>query len=198
MEKLDLTKERKELFAGKSEAAFLDTGENLYLAVDGTGAPAGGDFAKAVGALYGVAYALKSAFKQKGRDFKVCPFEGMWGRDLDFADKSKWAWTLQMLVPDFVTAADVEAARAKAGQKKDAEAAGRIRLEKYSDGFCAQILHTGPYATEHETIARMMKFAESNGYRRARGYHREVYLSDPNRSAPEKMKTLIRQPVEKA
>lgn len=198
MDKIDLSKEKKELFTAKTVPMFVETGENLYLAVDGKGNPGISQaFQDAAGALYGVAYGLKFAMKDKGMDFKVMPLEGMWDMKILAVSPDNWEWTLQVMLPDTVTQAAFEAAKAKAAEKKPNPMLANLRLERYSDGYCSQILHVGPYSAEEKTVAVQDAYIVSNGYRKTRGYHREVYLSDPMKTAPEKLKTIIRQPVEK-
>jgi hypothetical protein len=109
-------------------------------------------------------------------------------------EKDLWHWTLLIVQPDFLTEADFEAARAEARRKKGSPALDRVRLERFEEGLSAQVLHLGPYAAEAPTIERLHRSIAERGYRMA-GKHHEIYLSDPRRAAPEKMKTILRQPV---
>jgi hypothetical protein len=161
MEKIDLSKERKLLFTAKTEPAFVDPGENLYLAVNGKGNPGDSQsFQDAMGALYGTAYGMKFAMKEKGMDFKVLPLEGIWSSKILDVKVEDWEWTLQIMVPDTVTQEAFEAARSKAAAKKPNPMFANIRLERDSDGYCSPILHLGPYAPEDATIAVQDKFIE--------------------------------------
>jgi hypothetical protein len=200
MEKVDLIKELKHLYKpSKKEVTAVDVPPLKYLMIDGRGAPGGEEYATALGALYPVAYTLKFASKAQGMDFKVMPLEGLWWAE-DMAafpgdNKDEWIWTAMILVPDFVSEEMVEEAKAQAMEKKGLPAIGSVRLETYHEGPSAQITYIGPYADEDETIQRIHQFIAEQGHR-LRGKHHEIYLSDPNRTAPEKLKTVIRQPYE--
>ena len=200
MEKVDLMKELKHLYRpSKKEVTAVDVPPLKYLMIDGQGAPGGEEYGIALGALYSVAYTLKFSSKAQGTDFKVMPLEGLWWADdmaaFAEANKEAWKWTAMILVPDFVTEEMVEEAKAQAMEKKALPAISRVRLETYHEGPSAHILYIGPYADEDETIQRIHQFIEQQG-NRLRGKHHEIYLSDPNRTAPEKLKTVIRQPFE--
>ena len=134
-------------------------------------------------------------------DFSVMPLEGLWWTE-DLASfsaerKDEWSWTAMILQPSAVTPEEVERAREEAGRKKTLPSLGKARLAGYDEGLAAQIMHVGPYSAEAPTIARLhTEFLPSNGYASA-GKHHEIYLSDPRRTAPEKLKTVIRQPIRK-
>jgi hypothetical protein len=153
-----------------------------------------------VGALFGLAYGIKMPHKKAhpDEDCAIMPLEGLWwSPDLatfSMDRRGDWEWTLQIAQPDLVTPAMLETARAALSKKKDNPAIGEVRLETVHEGRCAHILHLGPYADEAPTIARLHAFIKQQGLS-LRGKHREIYLSDPARTAPEKMKTIIRQPV---
>ena len=172
--------------------------------VDGAGDPnTSEEFQTATGALYAVAYTVKFLAKDSGSDFGVMPLEGLWWTDPPEAftmhDKSMWSWTLMILQPELVSTAMVDCALASALDKGkiNSETAAKVRLETLREGISAQVLHIGPYADEAPTIASLHEFVQTSGYR-LRGKHHEIYLSDPRRIAPEKMKTILRHPVEKA
>ncbi len=200
MEKVDLMKELKHLYTpSKKEVTAVDVPPLKYLMIDGQGAPGGEEYGIALGALYSVAYTLKFSSKTQGMDFKVMPLEGLWWADdmaaFTEANKDVWKWTAMILVPDFVTEQMVEEAKAQAMEKKGLPAISRVRLETFREGPSAQILYIGPYAEEDETIQRIHQFIEQQGHK-LRGKHHEIYLSDPNRTPPEKLKTVIRQPFD--
>jgi hypothetical protein len=200
MEKVDLMKELKHLYKpSKKEVTAVDVPPLKYLMIDGQGSPGGDQYGAALGALYSVAYTLKFASKALGKDFKVMPLQSLWWADdmraFTEASKDMWKWTAMILVPDFVTEEMVESSRSQAQEKKGLPAISQVRLGTYHEGPSAQILYVGPYAEEAETIQRMHQFIEEQGHR-LRGKHHEIYLSDPNRTAPEKLKTIIRQPYE--
>jgi hypothetical protein len=200
MEKLDLSKELKHLYRpSKKKVTAVDVPPLKFLMIDGEGAPEGEEYAAALSALYPVAYTLKFASKALGKDFKVMPLEGLWWAD-DMAaftetNKDAWKWTAMILVPDLITKAMVDDAKRQAQEKKGNPAIARVRLETYHEGPSAQIMYIGPYSDEDETIDRIHQFIEEEGHQ-LRGKHHEIYLSDPNRTAPEKLKTVIRQPYE--
>jgi hypothetical protein len=202
MATLDLKRQYKDLYNPPADSVPIVTVPPLtFLMIDGHGDPnTEQEFADAVTALYAVAYAAKFMLK-KGEaaiDYPVMPLEGLWWADdmADFltGDKGNWHWTLMILQPEAVTPAVFAAARAQAQAKKRLAALADARLDRFDEGLCAQIMHFGPYASEAPTIARLHAFIAEHGYVRA-GKHHEIYLSDPRRSAPERMKTVVRQPI---
>ncbi len=126
------------------------------------------------------------------------PLEGLWWaedpRVFHQADKSTWKWTAMILQPDFVSRAQVDAAFADVRRKKNPAALDRVRFETLEEGKCVQILYTGPFSVEGPTIERMHDFIHAQG-KELHGKHHEIYLSDPRRTAPEKLKTILRQPM---
>lgn len=198
-EKVDLYKVHKAEYAASKEPALVDVKAAKYLAIEGQGEPGGEAFQAMIGALYQVAYTMKMARKFAGQDYKVCALEGLyWGSGPDkcFAalPKAEWRWNLMIRVPDFITAADLKATVAKLNEKGKGDLAEKVRLESIKEGRCVQALHVGPYAAEGETIARMQTFTEASGLSFS-GLHHEIYLSDPRRVAPDRLKTILRQPV---
>jgi hypothetical protein len=204
-EKIDLWTKHKNLFspkAGKPELVRVPP--FTYLMADGTGDPnTSPAFMAAIGALYSLAYTLKFRFKKnKGVDFRVMPLSGRFHAEDPSVflqgRKAEWKWTLMLALPSLVTAADLKAARQEALAKKNASPTlPLVRREVLREGLCAQVLHRGPYAAERPTIAALHAFIAAQGLSFA-GSHHEIYISDPNRTAPEKLKTIIRQPVRKA
>jgi hypothetical protein len=198
--KLDLKAQLKPLYAAKSEPQVVDVPAMNFLMVDGAGDPnVSPDYVAAIQALYGVSYTLKFALKRgpQAVDYTVMPLEGLWwAKDMDaFArgDKSHWLWTMMIVQPDAVTSGDVTGAVAATAKKHASEALERLRFESFTEGLSAQLLHLGPYADEGPNIARLHDFIAARGGRLT-GKHHEIYLGDPRRSAPEKLKTIIRQP----
>ena len=171
-----------------------------FLMIDGQGDPnTARAYTEAVEALYAVAYKIKFASKkQLQKDFTVMPLEGLWWAEdmstFDAQNKASWLWTAMIMQPDWIDADMVERAKEAAAQKKELPALPKMRFETLAEGLAVQILYTGPYADEAPTIARLHTFIHENGYQRV-GKHHEIYLSDPRRVAPEKLKTVIRQPV---
>ena len=198
-EKLDLKREFGTLYSAGREPALVDVPELPFLMIDGHGDPnTAPAYAAAIQAIYQVAYGLKFTIKRSegGVDFGVMPLEGLWWVDdmttFSVSDKSDWDWTMMILQPDLVTDELVE--RVKDGAKHPSEAVSRVRLERFDEGPAAQVMYVGPYADEGSTIQQLHAFIEQQGLT-LRGKHHEIYLGDPRRSAPEKLKTIIRQPV---
>jgi len=204
--KLDFKKEYKFLFSTSAkEVQKVHVPEFKYLMIDGQGDPnTVPEFPAKIQALYGLAYTMKFMLKQSDPavDFVVAPLSGLWCAE-DIAAyregrKEEWLWTLMILQPDAVTPELLEKAKVKLAAKKDAPScAGQVRLELLHEGAAVQILHIGSYSSEGPTIARLHDFMKENGYT-FNGRHHEIYLGDPRRSQPEKLKTIIRQPVKKA
>ncbi len=204
IKKLDLKKEMKEFWLPPREPVIVKVPAMNFLMIDGEGDPnTAQQYQDAVQALYSVAYTIKFALKKsaKGVDYTVPPLEGLWWVDnmelFSVERKSDWKWTMMIMQPGAVTEALVKRAVEEAGKKKELPALSRLRFECFEEGPSAQIMHIGPYAAEKPTVARLHAFIQANGYRR-RGKHHEIYLSDPRRGDPAKMKTVIRQPVERA
>jgi len=202
MAKVDLKKTLRDLYsAGAKAPAWVEVGTLHYLMVDGQGDPNTSQaFQEALQALYGVAFTMK--FMCKGDDsvpeWVVMPLEGLWRtediRDFDPARKDAWTWTLMIVQPAFVTRGHVERAVQALREKKNPPALSRLRFEALEEGACAQLLHVGPYDEEGPTIERLHRFIEESGYA-LRGKHHEIYMSDPRRTASERLKTILRQTV---
>lgn len=200
MNKIDLRSRYKHLYQpSKKTFSVVDVPPLQFLMIDGHGDPNNNpQYQEKFSALYTLAYTLKFALKSQGLDFTVMPPEGLWWTP-DMADfsqdrKDLWLWTMMMLLPDEITPDMFEDARRQALHKKPAPALEELRLETYHEGLAAQILYLGAYADEGPTIIRLHQFIRDNGYQ-LRGKHHEIYLGDPRRSAPEKLKTIIRQPM---
>lgn len=200
MDTLDIKKVYKDLFAPPSKAPVLvDVPPLQYLMIDGQGDPnSAPQYVAAVTTLYSVAYALRFALKKAAvLDYSVPPLEGLWWAEEwgDFltGDRDAWQWTMMILTPAAVTHEWFGKAVIEA-RTKGAPAVDRLRLDTYAEGSSAQIMHIGPYAAEGPTIQRLHQFIAERGYVPT-GKHHEVYLGDPRRSAPEKLKTVIRQPI---
>jgi hypothetical protein len=196
-DKVDLKRVHREAYAAKQKPGLVYIPEIAYLMIDGEGNPnTAAAYKEAVGALYSLAYTAKFAAKAKGEDFVVMPLQGLWWvpdmPGFTMEDKEAWLWTMMIAVP---FGADLlEEARAAAAEKAPSPALQHIRLEMLTEGRSAQVLHLGPYAEEKPTIDGLHAFIEEQGLTRRRKHH-EIYLSDPGRTAPERLKTIIRQPV---
>ena len=202
MTKIDLKKDRKDLYQpGSKDFTEVDVPAMTYLAIDGHGDPnTSPDYTAAVGALYAGAYAIKFALKARsGEDFVVGPLEGLWSSadPSVFVERKKddWDWTMMIPLPDPVTRDDIADGLANASRKKpDLAIAGLIAIELH-EGRSLQILHIGPYDSEAATLARLHDEVMPAQGLTWNGRHHEIYLSDPRRVAPEKMRTVLRQPV---
>lgn len=198
--KVDYRRELRALYAPGGSPAIVDVPEFAFVMVDGSGDPNNSPaFSNAIEALYAVGYAAKFIVKRAaGVDYVVMPLEGLfWVPDtLGFtaANKSAWCWTLMLMQPDQVTELIYQEARETARRKRSPQAIERVRFERFAEGTAAQVMHVGPYSTEGPTIERLHAFITEQGYEPA-GKHHEIYLSDPRRCAPEKMKTVVRQPI---
>ena len=190
----------KVLYTAKNAAAEELTIPSMnFLMIDGEGDPNGNpEFQTCTDALYSIAYTTKFALKKgKGVDYKVPPLEGLWWSDrmASFLDgnKEEWKWTLMIMQPKGVTAAVIERSREAVLEKKSNTAVVHVRFTEFKEGRVAQILHIGPYGNERLTIERLHTFIKERGGI-LHGKHHEIYIGDPRRTAPEKLKTIIRQP----
>jgi len=214
MQTLDLKKELKYLYKPSAKKSEILKVPNLQFAmIDGAiekGKEPGNSpgFQEATQALYSISYTLKFMIKKQENnpvDYPVMGLEGLWWVEDGFFDitvKDNWFYTLMILQPDVITedvfAEGLEQVRKKKG---DSPALSKLRLAHFEEGLCVQVMHIGPYATEPATIERMRTFAAENGYRDRvgpNGKHHEIYLGDPRKAAPEKLKTVLRHPLEKA
>ena len=201
-DKIDLTKTLDSYRAKRGEFRILDVPARRYLMIDGHGDPNSSPaYTSALEALYPVAYKLKFASRRTlGRDYTVPPLEGLWtADDLDAftaaRDKSQWDWTMMILVPDWIGAELVDAAVAEVSAKKPPARLGEVRLQTLTEGCCVQTLHVGPFDDEGPVLDRMHhEFIPSQGLRLS-GTHHEIYVSDFRRTAPAKLRTILRQPV---
>lgn len=202
MEKLDLKKAWKHLYQSSAkQVALVDVPAYNYLMVDGQGDPnTSVAFQEAIEVLYMVSYALKFMVKKGplATDYAVMPLEGLWWAD-DMAaftagDRSQWKWTLMILQPAFIAPELIDQAISDVASKKKPAAIDKLRLQSFSEGRCAQIMHIGPFSKEGPTIEKLHQFIAAQGQRR--GKHHEIYLSDMRRTAPSKWKTILRQPMQ--
>ncbi|MEK7675500.1 MAG: GyrI-like domain-containing protein [Verrucomicrobiota bacterium] len=202
-EKIDLYKLHKQEYAASRKPALVNVKEAAYLAVTGQGEPGGAAFTDKIGALCGVAYTVKMTRKFAGQqDYAVCKLEGQWwcgDAEGDFTNipKDQWRWKLLIRTPTFIQEEELGQAMAVLLKRGKNQSVQEVALESLSEGLCVQMLHVGPYDREPETIAVMRAFAEKNGLK-FHGRHHEIYLSDPRRVPPERLKTILRLPVTKS
>jgi hypothetical protein len=197
--KLDLKAQLKPLYtAAVGETKSIDPGEQHYLMIDGKGDPnTSPAFQTAVEVLFSVSYHLKFSMKKStGVDYGVMPLEGLWWAEdmstFSVQDKTNWLWTMMILQPAFITQEMFEASRRAIADKKKLPVEA-LRYELLAEGTCAQIMHVGPFATEPATIQALHQWIEAAGKRRT-GKHHEIYLNDFRRTAPARLKTILRQP----
>lgn len=203
MTNLDLKKVDKALYKPSTKApSIVDVPPMQYLMLDGAGDPnTVPEYQTAVQTLYPLAYSIRALSKAAGTVFTVMPLEGLWwfetGAPIDGDEhfKDKFIWTLMIRQPDHITADMVAEAKINAAKNKPDLSFDAVRFETYHEGQSVQIMHMGPYAEEKPTIEKLHAFIETNGYQ-FRSKHHEIYLNDPRKVDPAKIKTVIRQPVE--
>jgi len=202
VEKLDLKKQWKHLYQPPAgEITVVNVPPLTYLMVDGEGDPNKSKaFEQAVEALYSLCYTLKFSLKKSPRaiDYGVMPLEGLWWADdprvFMQTDKSAWKWTAMILQPEFISRRNVDAAFEEVRKKKNPAALERVRFETLDEGECVQTLYFGPFSEEGPTIQRMHDAIHAAG-KKIHGKHHEIYLSDPRRTVPAKLRTILRQPM---
>jgi hypothetical protein len=207
VEKTDLKRQFRELYRPPAHPVAVDVPPFDFLTIDGSGSPQQSErFQAAIGALFGIAYTLKFMLKKSPiegvGDFTVMPLEGLFGDEASGgeaagfmqADPESWSWTLMIALPGDITPVLVAAAADELRRRKDPPCLGDVRFERLSEGRCVQVMYVGPYEAEAPTIERLHAFAVEQGFT-LRGRHHEIYLGDPRRTAPERLKTVIRQPV---
>lgn len=203
----DFKRAYKDLYMPKDEPDLIEVPSMNFLMVDGNGDPNNNpEFRQATELLYGLSYAIKMS-RKKGRqpegyfDYVVPPLEGLWWIEegaFSFEKRDNWKWTLMIRQPDFVDDELVQWAKAELERKKPELAVHKARFETFYEGLCVQIMHTGPYATEPETMKKVEAFLLEHGLKdglTSGGKHHEIYLSDPRKCKPESMKTVLRHPV---
>ena len=205
---IDYKNTEKELYSPKTAPFIIDVPQMTFITVDGKGDPnTSAEYAAAVELLYGLSYSIKMSSKSI-MDYVVPPLEGFWSITDDFKgggatinDKGKFLWTMMIRQPDFVTANIFEAAKTALVKKKPTIDTSKAKLETIAEGLCVQVMHIGSYDDEPATVAALDKFAIQNGYvpdfSKMRRHH-EIYISDPRKSAPEKLKTVLRHPIRHA
>jgi hypothetical protein len=198
--KIDLYQQHKDQYVQAKRPVLVTVGKATYLAIDGRGAPGGEVFSARVGALYAAAYTLKMTRKFAGQqDYTICKLEALWWLDGDSSDwasvpRDQWNWRLMIRTPDFIKQQELDKAVQVLLDKGKEPEVRQVRLEAMAEGRCVQVLHAGPYDQVGRTMTALCEFAQSQGLEFS-GRHHEIYLSDPRRVAPERLKTIVREPV---
>jgi hypothetical protein len=203
----DFKKTQKDLYLPKTAPSLVDVPEMVFIMVDGKGDPndPAGEYAAALTILYGLSYTIKMGNKRT-LEYVVPPLEGLWtlddiefdGHAAKITDKRKFRWTTMIRQPDFVTPGIFETAKAALQKKKPDLDLSRARREVLTEGFCAQVMHLGPYDDEPGTVERLERFIAESGFQSDMSgsrRHHEIYLSDPRKTTPEKLRTVIRHPI---
>jgi len=202
MEKIDYKKKLKHLYKPSTKKVeIVEVPQMNFLMVDGEGDPnTSQSFSDAIEVLYPVSYTLRFTVKkgEMGVDYGVLPLEAIWWSDdmsaFSTGNKDAWKWTLMIMQPEFITQKMINEAMEEVGKKKNPVSLPLVRFESFKEGREAQTMHIGPFSEEGPTIEKVYLFIEENGSRRV-GKHHEIYLSDIRRAAPEKWKTIVRQPM---
>ena len=207
----DFKKEYKDFYHPGSKPEIIEIPKMNFIAVRGKGDPneEDGEYKKAVGLLYGIAYTIKMSYKGNYKidgffEYVVPPLEGFWWMDdikgVDYSRKRDFRWISVIRLPEFVKPSDVDWAISEAGRKKQADFSS-VEFFTYNEGLCVQCLHIGAYDDEPSTVAEMDAYAVVNGYAidiTSSRHHHEIYLNDPRKIASDKSKTVIRHPIKKA
>ncbi|WP_409199812.1 GyrI-like domain-containing protein [Methanobrevibacter sp. DSM 116169] len=203
MSKTDFKKEFKEFYSAKKDkVSFVDVPKMKYLSIEGKGDPnTSKEYRDAIEALMSVSFKTKFIMKKEfNKDYVVMPLEGLWYADNmdDYltGNKSNWKWNSLVMQPDFVDEEHIKMAIDEVQQKKDLNSIDVLNFIKLNEGLSAQIMHIGPFKDEGPTVSKLHNEIENNDYS-FNGLHHEIYLSDIRRANPEKLKTIIRQPIKK-
>ncbi len=202
MAKIDFKRELKHLYRPSvKEVVLVEVPAMNFLMIDGRGDPTSSiEYQNAVQALFGLSYGAKFHLKNGGLgpDYGVMPLEGLWWvpdmLDWQQTPRDEWLWKAMIMQPKLVSPEHVSTVRERLQKEKVMPVLSKVRFESYDEGLSAQIMYIGPYSEEDSTIERIHEFIHNKGYE-FRGKHHEIYIGDPRRSAPEKLKTIIRQPV---
>jgi len=199
-EKIDLFRQFKDQYATPKTPTLVSMPPAYYLTITGRGEPGGVAFSLKVSTLYGAAYGLKFAHKKAGLDYKVAPLEGLWwgvkgGTGFLDEPRSTWQWKLLIRTPEFIGQAELDSTVAGLIERGKGPLSREVSLEWIEEETCVQVLYVGPYSEETQTLAAMEEFAAAHGLK-PHGWHHEIYLSDPYRVPPERLRTILRMPVQ--
>ena len=203
MKKIDFKKEFRTLYsASPKKVAYLEVPDMKFLLVEGKGHPDGNpEFQEAVGSLYGTVYTLKFMLKKNPElqpenyfDYVVPPLEAIWwmdGQEFDVEKKDEWKWACMIMQADYVTDFLIDKSINELKEKKDSPALDKLQFKTVSGGKAVQMLHVGPYDQVQVTIEKIIAELDNHGFK-CKGKHHEIYLSDPRKVPPEKLKTIVR------
>lgn len=206
MEKIDLAKLHKAYYTAKPQPELVTIEAADFLSITGKGDPSSAEYAETIQALYATAYAVKFMYKADNKDFTVAKLEGLWWFDnaqygnVSMEDaplkipRSEWEYRMLIRMPDFVTEGAISDAKQQVINKKGIALANTVELFAMNEGLCIQMLHVGPFNTEPESLQQIKEFSVANRLLK-NGLHHEIYLSDFRKTAPEKLKTILREPV---
>jgi hypothetical protein len=205
MEKTDLTRKYKSYYSAKPKPEIVEFSEISYLSISGKGDPSSEAFERKIQALYPVAYTLKFKAKAEGHDFTVPKLEGLWwfddhGQNISMSEaplripRSEWCWQLLIRLPETITEQHVHEAKQTAKEKKNLDHLDEVAFFTLNEGKVVQMLHVGSFDKEPETLKVLQQFMEEHGFHKG-GLHHEIYLSDFRKTAPSKLKTILREPV---
>ncbi len=203
--KVDYKKDYKQLYMPKTLPEIVEVPKMPFFMISGSGDPNGEEFAKATEALYSLSYAVRMSYKSDDVpagyiEYTVFPLEGVWDlldRSKPATDKSNFKYTIMIRQPDFLTEKGFERFLEQTMRKKPNPFLEKVRFEQATDGLSCQMMHIGSFDNEPESFARMEAFCTEHGFIRASKIHREIYLSDPRKTEPAKLKTVLRFPVNK-
>lgn len=206
MQKLDLTKQHKAYYRATNQPELLEIEAAHFLSITGKGDPSEQQYANKLKALYATAYTLKFMYKAMAKDFVVAKLEGLWSfdeqryQDISITNapslipRSEWNYRMMIRMPEFVSQEQLDQAVRNVIAKKQIDMANEVELFTLNEGKVVQILHVGPFATEPETLIKLQDFCIKEGLQK-NGLHQEIYLSDFNKTAPDQLRTILREPV---
>lgn len=194
--KYDYRKDEKALYGGAKKPSLVTVPAQKFVMISGKGDPNQADFGDRVGVLFPLAYAIKMRQKALGCEYAVYPLEGLWTSETaNVTDKSQFIYTIMVRQPDFVTQEMFDEAMAAVLRKKPHPLLAEVTFGTIEDGLCVELLHRGSFDDEPASFAQMEAFAQANGCERLTHVHREIYLNDPRKTAPERRKTILRYQV---
>ena len=198
MKKIDLTKTEKSYYQAKSDPRMVQLKEYQYLTIQGVSSPEDPIFTDSIASLYAVAYGIKFFYKPAGKDFVVPKLEGQWWVEgqlpFDQTPRDQWHWRLMIPLPGFVTPTAFNQVLPQVARKKKLDRISQVKWDSLNEGRSVQILHVGSYENEADSIGKIIQFIHSNGLA-IDGRHHEIYITDPQRTPVERLKTIIRYPV---